>query len=137
MGKDLKVAICLDDGGGMLFAGRRQSRDRVLIEELSSTSSGKIYITEFSSFIFRDHASKITISDNPFESAPDGATLFIENLNIAPYEELIDEIILYKWNSSYPTDKRIDIDLQKYRVLAKKEFKGSSHDKITKLRLKR
>ena len=137
MGKDLRVAVCLDDGGGMLFAGRRQSRDRDLISELCEATDGEIFITDFSSFIFREHQGKTVITKNPFEDAPDGATLFIENLPISPYEDLIDELILYKWNRAYPADSKIDIDLTKYKVVAKKEFPGSSHEKITKLRLKK
>ena len=137
MGKNLKIAICVDNSGGMMFAGKRQSRDSSLIRELCDTTDGYIYITDFSEFLFKEHKNKIRIVDNPFSDAPDGATVFIENLDIFPYENLIGEILLYKWNEIYPIDKRIDISLSDYRIVAKKEFVGSSHEKITKLRLKR
>ena len=137
MGKNLKLAVCVDDSGGMLFAGKRQSRDRVLISELVDTTDGHIYVTGFSEYLFREHERKVRVVDNPFATAPDGATIFIENLDISPHEDLIGEILLYKWNERYPADKIIDINLRDYRVVAKKEFAGSSHEKITKLRLKR
>jgi hypothetical protein len=137
MGKDLRLALCLDDGGGMLFGGRRQSRDSLLIKELLSSTEGKIYITPFSSVLFEEHSSRVETVDNPFLDAPNGSTVFIENIDIAPYEQRIGEIILYKWNRVYPRDKRIDIDLTRYKVLSKRSFVGSSHARITRLKLKK
>ena len=137
MGRELIVAICLDDGGGMLFGGQRQSRDRVLTAELCASTNGKIYITSFSSAIFKEHRERVEIVDDPFNDAPDGATLFIENIDISPDEDRVAEILLYKWNRKYPADKWIDIDLSSYRIISKRIFVGSSHDKITRLKLKR
>ena len=137
MNNGIKVAVCLDDEGGMTFFGKRQSRDRVLIGELCDSTDGKIYINSFSSHIFAGHEGKVEISEDPLAECPAGGVAFIENLPLAPYFEKISEIILYKWNTLYPYDRRIDISFSDFEVISKKEFAGSSHDKITKLTMRR
>lgn len=135
--KKITVAICLDDNGGMMFNSRRQSRDRVLIGELCESVKGKIYIHDYSRLLFDAYSEKVIISDNPLSECSDGDVCFIENLRLAPYAEEIDEIILYKWNRLYPSDMKFDLSFNDYRVIQKKEFVGSSHDKITKLTLRK
>ena len=137
MDKKITVALTLDDDGGMTFFGKRQSRDRVLISELCDSIPGKIYINNFSSHVFAGHEDKAIISADPIADCPDGGTVFIENLPLAPHADMIERIILYKWNTRYPSDKRIDISFSGYEVEGKKEFAGRSHDKITKLTMRR
>ena len=49
----MKIIVCLDDFGGMLFNFRRQSRDRVLIADvMADIADKKIYILEFSKLLF-------------------------------------------------------------------------------------
>lgn len=133
----ITVAVCLDDEGGMTFFGRRQSRDRVLIDELCDSTDGPIYIGEFSKMLFKDHADKVCVSDNPLDDCPDGGFAFIENLPLLPYVDRISRLIIYKWNRLYPYDVKIDLNLGSFAVLSHEDFVGSSHDKITKLTLVR
>ena len=42
------IAICIDDNNGMMFNRRRQSRDRVLLDDLIKLANGKLYICEYS-----------------------------------------------------------------------------------------
>ena len=135
--RDITVAICLDDRGGMLFFGRRQSRDRVLISELVDSVDKKIYINSFSKLLFEPHADKVVICDNPLLECPDGGIVFVEDLPLQPYLADISKIILYKWNKLYPSDKRIDIDFDDFRVVSEKIFVGSSHEKISKVTLEK
>ena len=137
MDKKITVVLCLDDNGGMTFFGKRQSRDRVLISELCDSTEGKIYVNSFSSFVFAGHEDRVMLSKSPLDDCPDGGTVFVENLALAPYLGSIDRVILYKWNTTYPADKRIDISFEGFRAESKKEFAGSSHDKITKLTMRR
>ena len=51
---------------------------------------------------------------------------------LKPYEKYIDEIILYKWNRVYPTDFYFDINLSTWNLTQVTEFKGNSHERITK-----
>lgn len=135
--KKITVAVCLDDNGGMMFNSRRQSRDRVLISELCDSTKDKIYIHGYSTLLFEAHPNKVIVSDDPLGDCCEGGVCFIENLKLAPYADNIGEIILYKWNRLYPSDMKFDLSLSDYRVIQKKEFEGSSHDKITKLTLRK
>ena len=36
----MKLAVCIDNGGGMIFNHRRQSRDRELIRDLAENLGG-------------------------------------------------------------------------------------------------
>ena len=131
----IKVAVCLDDEGGMMIFGRRQSRDRVLIDELCGSSDGLIYINSFSLPLFKEHEEKIAVVENPLAECPDGGTCFIENMALSPYVDRMERLIVYKWNRLYPYDVRIDVDLSEFGVIAREDFVGSSHDNITKLTL--
>ncbi|MBR7116127.1 MAG: ribonuclease Z [Clostridia bacterium] len=133
MGKSITVVICLDDEGGMTVFGKRQSRDRVLIEELCESVSAPIYVNTFSSFLFRDRADRVHISDDPLGDCPDGGVAFIENLPLLPHIDDIGTVILYKWNRLYPSDVKIDISFDGFRVESRKDFVGSSHERITKI----
>lgn len=135
--KKITVAICLDDKGGMTFLGRRLSSDRLLIENLVGSSESDIYISGFSSALFTSHEGKYRVVENPLTDAPDGAICFVENLPLSSALPYIDRIIMYKWNRHYPSDRKIDISFEAFRVASETEFVGSSHDKISKLVLVR
>ena len=135
--KSITVALCVDDRGGMTVFGKRQSRDRVLISELCDSTDGIIYISAFSELLFAPHVGKFKVCDDPLAECPDGGVCFIEDRALMPYLSEIGELILYKWNELYPADHRIDRPLDGFTVVARSEFKGSSHDKITKLTMRR
>lgn len=130
----IKVAVTLDDKGGMMFNKRRQSRDRILIADLIEKTEGFIYISPYSSLLFEEYPDRIKTVTDPLLECEDGAFAFIEGLALLPHVEDIDELIVYKWNRTYPSDVRLDIDITScgFRMNAKYEFQGSSHEKITK-----
>ena len=129
----ITVAVCVDNKGGMTIFGKRQSRDRVLISDLCASTERTIYISAFSEILFAPHEGRYKVCDDPLGECPDGGICFIENMALMPHLDHINELILYKWNEVYPSDKKIDIPLDGFRVIKKLEFEGSSHDKITKL----
>ena len=60
----MKIILCLDDNNGMLFNNRRQSRDRVLVEDIINNLQGeKLNIFEFSKALFEDFSDKICIAE--------------------------------------------------------------------------
>ena len=134
MARGLSVALCIDERGGMLFGGKRQSRDRVLIEELISSTEGKVVINEFSSSLFRDYDDKVRIEKKPYKKCKAGDVFFVENIPLSEFIDDVNEIILYNWNRHYPSDVKIDIDPASlgFTLIQSTEFEGSSHDKITK-----
>ena len=49
----MQMILCLDDNNGMSFGGKRQSRDRVVVEKiLELTAGGKIWMNGYSAGIF-------------------------------------------------------------------------------------
>ena len=109
--KKLTVAVVLDEKEGMMIFGKRQSRDRVLIADFVSSCREKpIFISGFSRVIFEPHGN-VNIVDNPFLDSTDGAACFIENYAISHYIDIIDELIVYRWNELYPSDVKFDVDI--------------------------
>lgn len=130
----MKVVVCLDDKNGMLFNNRRQSRDRVLIadimEEIGNT---KLVISPFSRALFAQYSDKVTVMESFLSEAPQDSVCFAENCSFSDFTEKISEVTVYKWNRVYPTDFKCDIDFSLFKVVGKKDFAGSSHEKITRI----
>ena len=123
----MKLIVCLDDNNGMMFNKRRQSRDRVLVENVLEHCKGeKIYANEYSAKLFPENTVEM------FESIEivENAYCFAEDFTVN--EEYVDEIIVYKWNRVYPTDTYFNIDLENWSLIESVDFEGSSHEKITR-----
>ena len=129
----MTVIVAISDGGGMLFNKRRQSRDRVLIDDLMSLSNGKtLYITEFSRKLF-PVCEGVSIAED-VETLPKDALLFIENISLTGIADKITKMIIYKWNKKYPADLYLDVSPESLglRLSSSVDFCGYSHDKITR-----
>lgn len=124
----MKLIVCLDDKNGMMFNKRRQSRDKILIENLLEYCKGKkLYINEFSAKLFPENS--VIISADPPKDAENGYC-FAENFFVN--EEIVEEIVVYKWNRVYPADTYFNISLQNWNLSESMDFEGSSHEKITR-----
>lgn len=122
----MKLIVCLDDNNGMMFNNRRQSRDKILIENVLEFCKGeKLYTNEYSAKLFPENA--VEICENP-----ENGYCFAENFTVD--ENDIEEIIVYKWNRVYPADVQFNIDLKKWNLAETVDFAGSSHEKITRER---
>ncbi len=127
------AVICLDDNNGMLFNNRRQSRDKEVICDLIEYSgSKKILINEFSKSLFADYENNILISDTFLTDAEENDICFVENVDLNEYKDKINTLIIYKWNRVYPADFYFNLNLSSYKLIETKDFKGNSHDKITR-----
>lgn len=128
----MRVITCADPNGGLFFNQRRQSRDRLLIEDVLSFCKGNmLYISEYSKILFPDTAPVI-VTENPLGTAKSGDFCFIEGLLLAPAEAGIEELIVYRWDKVYPADVFLDLDLTQWHLQTTHELVGSSHDKITR-----
>lgn len=130
----MKVIVCIDDEGGMLFNGRRQSRDPAVVEDIiSETQENRLLISPFSEKLFLEKKG-VKICKNPLARAKKEDFCFIEELPLLPYVDDIDTLIIYKWNRLYPSDKFFDISLTDcgFKLCEASEFEGVSHEKITK-----
>ena len=104
--------ICTDEDMGMWFNNRRQSRDRVLRKRiLGIVGDGILWMNSYSAAQFTERTS-IRIDEDFLEKAKDGEFCFAEEPPLLPYEYLFEQIIMYRWNRSYPSDLHFDIPLE-------------------------
>lgn len=129
----MNIIVCVDDKNGMMFNKRRQSRDRVLIQDvLKEVGENLLWMNNYSAKQFTD--CKVNISEDFMNLAKLGEYCFVENISLKEYENQIERIILYHWNRNYPADFYFDIDVTTalWQSVKVEEFVGSSHEKITK-----
>ena len=124
----LRVYVCLDDRGGMLFNGRRQSRDSRVFEDIRREISGELLIDPFSESLCRRAEIPHRVVEGPL---PEEGHFFLEAR--APREALAaDRIVIYRWGRHYPADFWWTLDLQAagFRLAERSEFPGTSHERI-------
>jgi hypothetical protein len=134
----VKLIVCLDDAGGMMFNCRRQSRDRVLIADvISHVGDSVLWVSPYSAPLFGEDCPTLRVSPNPFENAKKDDFCFVENTPLPPCLDGVDELIIYRWNRLYPSDVRFACNTSAFSLVESLDFAGSSHDKITKEILKK
>lgn len=128
--------VCVDDKNGMMFNHRRQSQDRVLREHvLQEAKDASVWMNAYSAKQFADvNPARLTVCEDFLEQAGNGEICFVEDRDLRPYLDRIEEIILYQWNRAYPADFRFEVDLSRWKLEETEEFSGSSHEKITRER---
>ena len=132
----MNVIVCIDDELGMLFNGRRQSRDKCVISDIISTVSktgGRLFALPFSEKLLMPYG-EFTIRADAMSIAKEDDYVFVES---EPLSNIIDDVkrfIVYKWNRLYPSDQKLDTppDLYGFKLKESYEFAGNSHELITK-----
>lgn len=127
----MKVIICIDDNKGMLFNNRRQSRDAKVLEDIVSLTN-EVWIDSFSEKLFEGANVKINVDPMFLDKAGTSEFCFVENQKLLPYVDDIEQLIVYKWNRSYPSDFKLDLDLNSWKLVEAVDFAGTSHDTITR-----
>lgn len=130
----MNIIVCIDDAGGMLFAGRRQSKDRILRQEARTLTQGQpLWMNSYTARQFAEDGCEVVVDEDFLENAPADAWCFVENCPLMPYLSQIGKIAVYRWNRLYPSDIRFDLaeQIDGWRMISKREFAGSSHDRIT------
>ncbi len=125
------IAICIDDNNGMMFNRRRQSRDRVLLDDLIKLANGKLYICEYSEKLLSQRKDLQTeIGYFPEKDGVFFAECAVTHDMVCSAEGLI----VYHWNRLYPQDLAFEFDPEEegFKLISTEEFEGSSHDVITK-----
>ena len=131
----MTVFVCIDERGGMTFNGRRQSRDSEVMSDIKkSCEKGLLLASAFSEKMLTAEGLSAKIVDDPLSNAGEGDFVFIENLPLIPHLDRIKKLIIYHWNRHYPSDRKLDVDVSShgFRLISSREFKGSSHEKITR-----
>lgn len=129
----MHIIVCLDQKNGMMFLGKRQSKDRVLRAHMLQISCGaSLRMNAYSAGQFEEPSFNIRIMDDFLETAQKGDYCFVENMDVLQWEERIEDIIVYRWNRIYPASMYFPEKLLSSRNLIQKEiFAGYSHDEIT------
>ena len=130
----MKVILCLDDRGGMMFNHRRQSRDREVIGNiLDMVGDGVLWMAPYSRMLFSESAA-LRVEENFLNLAEASDWCFVEDRALLPYRDRIEEMILYRWNRTYPFDVKLDLDpiAHGFLLCESVEFAGYSHETITK-----
>lgn len=131
------LIVAVDDHNGLLFHNRRQSQDRLLRARIVSLSAhSRLWMNSYTEAQFAqdgDLPAHLCADDAFLEKAAPGEYCFVENASVAPYEARMEEIILFRWNRSYPGDFYFDIDLSGggWTLVSTEDFPGFSHEKIT------
>lgn len=127
------VILCLDNKNGMMFNNRRQSKDKVVAQDiLKLVDEKKLFINSYSESLFQGLESNLIIDDNFLNNATKEDYCFVEDNNLKDFSEKIEKIIVYKWNRIYPSDLKLEIPIQNWNLIDSFEFAGNSHDKITR-----
>lgn len=132
----MHVIVCLDDKDGMLFNHRRQSQDRVLRRHILSLCGARaLWLNAYSAGQFTENErAHLHIDDRFLALAGKGDYCFVENQEVEPFLDRIEDFILFRWNRIYPADRYFDRSLldRGWGLRETEEFAGSSHAKITK-----
>lgn len=125
----MRIIICLDDKNGMMFNNRRLSRDAVVCEDIiTNLADESLKLLTYSVPLFEAFSEKITV----VEDVCGEGVFFVENKDIQQLLPEIEEIIVYGWNRVYPSDFICNVDFSVFHIKSQVEFKGNSHEKITK-----
>ncbi len=132
----MTVIVCISEGGGMLFNKRRQSRDALVILDIAKFVCEKtLFISDFSASLFESSTASVIAVSNPLESADENDAVFIEDRELMPYVDKIQELVIYNWNRTYPADFLLDLKPEEsgMTLVSEVEFAGKSHEKVTRL----
>ena len=97
---DLRIIVCLDDGGGMCFNKRRQSRDRALLKDLKAyVDEDRLLCSTFSEKMLTEAGIAHEVSERFLELAGEDDFCFVECDGIAERADAVKEIVIYKWKN--------------------------------------
>ena len=127
------VIVCVDDNLGMMFNNRRQSRDIEVVKKIIEFTKGSsLWMNKYSYELFEElDCNRINIDSGFLSETANGEYCFVENIDLEPYEKWVEKIIVFRWNTVYPSDRELDIDLKSWELIESSEFLGKSHEKIT------
>ena len=130
----MKIAVCLDDKNGMLFAGRRQSMDRVLREAFLQLAEGSdVWMDAYTAGQFTEDTSRLMVDEHFLQKAGSDDWCFVEKADLTDVVDQVTAVAIYRWNRTYPSDVKFPMELfaNRWQKTSSREFTGSSHEKIT------
>ena len=124
----MNIIVCVDDQMGMMFNHRRQSRDRVVREDMIALVPDKLLVSPYTAKQFTEtEQERLLVAEHVLEQAAEGDYCFVEDADITPYADKIEHIILYHWKRMYPADTYFTIPLVNFTLEERKDLIGNSH----------
>ena len=123
----MTYAIAIDDLGGMTFMGKRLSRDRIMLARLADLD-GELLVLPYSMPLFAE-GTVTQVSDPTVRR--EGAVLFLETVDPAPYLRSGDRLVVYRFGRRYPSTLACSVPFDRLTVLRETPFVGSSHPEMT------
>lgn len=132
----MRCIVTIDDAGGTMFNGRRQSRDRVLCAWILGHTEGPLWMSGYSAPLFEGAAGaadRISVSEKYLELAGEEEWCLVEGDFLAPYADRIRRMVVCRWNRRYPADRKLDLIPAEpgWQLVRTEEVAGSSHEAIT------
>lgn len=139
----MKLIFCVDDGMGMMFNRRRQSQDQMVRAEiLRQTAGQKLWLNRYSAGQFAKSAEtedmaalggQLQVDEAFVQKTGPQDWCFVEDFDPALVAASATEVLRFCWNRNYPADVHATLQLAAptWIMVARKEFAGSSHEKIT------
>lgn len=131
----MKLIVCVDNNGGLSFFGKRLSKDRVVEADMKKLlGSSTLYAHPYSESFFCEPAPNFVFDRAYRKLAGEEDYVFHEigTLDQKPF----DTIIQYCWNRDYPQEEVFKPE-KEFHLDSEEEFKGFSHEKITRKIFKR
>ncbi len=130
----MTVILCVDDRGGLCFAGRRQSQDRYVRKDiLALCQTKRLFMDHYSKGQFTEpEGALIEVADDFLDVLGEEDVCFLERQTPQPYLERASQLIVYRWNRHYPSTHSIKLPPDGWIQTQEEEFCGYSHEKITK-----
>lgn len=127
----MTLFLCVDDNYGMLFNGRRQSRDRVLCQRvLDIVKDARLLVNNYSAKLFPE--DRVLMTEEPAQIAQFGDFCFVEDIDIQKLLPKVQGLVLYRWNRAYPSDVKFPAELlAEFELIETTDFVGNSHERIT------
>ena len=127
----MNLILCVDEGGGMSFFGRRQSMDRFLRQKaLALAGEGKLWMDAYTAGQFRDETEQIRVTGDPLQEVPEDGWFFLELGDVTSFLAKAKRLALFRWNRLYPADRRFPLEILETYV-HREDFPGNSHETIT------
>lgn len=125
----MTVIICVDNNGGILFNGKRQSKDRIFRKYLLNIvekKNSRIAMSPYTYSQFKEDERK-ELTDVKEEFSFDEDYIFLERA-ISILWEKVNNLILCCWNRDYPADEYFNLPIGVECILQKtEEIVSDSH----------
>lgn len=127
----MHLIVCIEDQGGVSFAGRRLSSDRVLTEYiLSLVAHSRLWIAPYSAKLYTGE-NVCAAEDYLTRCQPGEYCLLEKDISLIPPKTL-ESLTLCRWNRRYPATVYFPQELLAgMHLVSTEDFPGNSHENIT------